>query len=176
MRNLRLLIISSLILVVSACRKGPKEPLIRTENHISTFYFIRHAEKDRSDPDNMDPELNQDGLGRAMHWAEILDPVDLDAIYITDFERTAMTAAPTSVKKEITPQYYDPKVISLEDFKRENLDKNVLIVGHSDTTPEFVNAMLNERKYEAMDDYDNGSLFIVRIINGQATDIRLNMD
>jgi len=177
MRSIGLLIILSAIVVVSACRKDPKEPLVNnTGDHISTFYFIRHAEKDRSDPDNMDPELNQNGLGRAMHWAEILDPVDLDAIYITDFKRTAMTAAPTSVKKEITPQYYDPKVISLEDFKRENLNKNVLIVGHSDTTPEFVNAMLNEQKYEVMDDYDNGSLFIVRIIDGQATDIRLNMD
>lgn len=176
MRRIGLLIILSSILVVSACRKDPREPLINTENNISTFYFIRHAEKDRSDPENIDPELNQDGLGRAMRWAEIFDPVHLDAIYITDFERTSMTAAPTSVKKEITPQYYDPKVVSIEDFKRDNLNKNVLIVGHADTTPEFVNAMLNEQKYEAMDEYDNRGLFIVRIINGQATDIRLNMD
>jgi len=28
---------------------------------ISTFYFIRHAEKDRSNPENLDPELNQEG-------------------------------------------------------------------------------------------------------------------
>lgn len=175
MRNMKLLIILSLTWVAFSCKEDRKEPLMEAE-YISTFYFIRHAEKDRSDPNNRDPELNQDGLGRAMRWAEILDPVNLDAIYITDFERTAMTAAPTSVKKEITPQYYDPKVLSIEDFMRENLDKNVLIVGHSDTTPEFVNAMLNEQKYDAMDDYDNGSLFIVRIINGKASDIRLNMD
>ena len=162
----------SLTVIVSACKEDPKEPL----EYTSTFYFIRHAEKDRSDPENVDPELNQDGLGRAMLWAEILDPVDLDAIYITDFERTSMTAAPTSVKKEITPQYYDPKAIIIEDFMRENQGKNVLIVGHSDTTPEFVNALLNEQKYEAMDDYDNSSLFIVRVINGRASDIRLNMD
>ena len=175
MKSIKLRIILSLTLVVFACKEDRREPLMEAE-YISTFYFIRHAEKDRSDPNNKDPELNQDGLGRAMRWAEILDPVALDAIYITDFERTSMTAAPISVKKGISPQYYDPKALSIEDFKRENLDKNVLIVGHSDTTPEFVNALLNEHKYEAMDDYDNGSLFIVRIVNGKASDIRLNMD
>lgn len=175
MRSIKLLIILSCIFVVSACKEDPKEP-IAEEEHISTFYFIRHAEKDRYDPNNIDPELNQDGLGRAIRWAEILDPVDLDAIYITDFERTAMTAAPISVKKEITPQYYDPRAIVIADFIRENLNKNVLIVGHCNSTPEFVNAMLQEQKYEAMDDYDNGSLFIVRIINGKVSDIHLNMD
>ena len=71
---------------------------------VSTFYFIRHAEKDRTDPNNVDPELNQDGLGRAMRWAEVLDPIPLDAIYSTDFDRTTMTAAPTSVKKDINIQ------------------------------------------------------------------------
>mgnify|MGYP000403576192 CR=1 FL=1 len=30
---------------------------------ITTYYLIRHAEKDRNDPENLDPELNQDGLG-----------------------------------------------------------------------------------------------------------------
>ena len=33
---------------------------------ISTYYLIRHSEKDRSNPENPDPELNQKGLGRAM--------------------------------------------------------------------------------------------------------------
>lgn len=176
MKNIKLLLILALTFGNMACKDEPKLPLENAEEYISTFYFIRHAEKDRSDPENIDPELNQDGLGRAIRWAEVFDPVALDAIYITDFERTAMTAAPTSIKKEITPQYYDPKAIIIEDFKKENLGKNVLIVGHSNTTPEFVNLMLGEEKYEHMDDYDNSSLFIVRIINGKATDIRLKMD
>jgi broad specificity phosphatase PhoE len=176
MKNIKLLLILALTIGNLACKDEPKVPLENAEDYISTFYFIRHAEKDRSDPENIDPELNQDGLGRAIRWAEVFDPVALDAIYITDFERTAMTAAPTSIKKEITPQYYDPKAIILEEFKKENLGKNVLIVGHSNTNPEFVNLMLGQEKYEHMDDYDNSSLFIVRIINGKASDIRLKMD
>lgn len=143
---------------------------------ISTFYFIRHAEKDRTDPENTDPELNQDGLGRAIKWAEVFDPIELGAIYSTNYERTSMTAAPTSVKKDIPVTYYDPSNIDIEAFKNSNEGLNVLVVGHSNTTPDFVNKMLQVEKYDAMDDNDNSSLFIIRIIDGEATDIRLKMD
>lgn len=143
---------------------------------ISTFYFIRHAEKDRTDQENLDPELNQDGLNRAIKWAEVFDAIPLDVIYSTNYERTSMTAAPTSVKKNIDVKYYDPSSMDIEAFKAENEGLNVLVVGHSNTTPDFVNKMLNNQKYDSMDDHDNGSLFIVRVIDGEATDFRLRMD
>lgn len=143
---------------------------------ISTFYLIRHAEKDRTDPKNSDPELNQDGLGRAIRWAEVFDPIELDVIYSTNYKRTSMTAAPTSIKKDINVTYYDPNEIDVETFKEENLSKDVLIVGHSNTTPVMANKLLGYEKYEQMDDTDNGSLFIIRIIDSTATSIRLNMN
>lgn len=149
---------------------------IKEDPVISTFYFIRHAEKDRTDPENKDPELNQAGLNRAIQWAEIFDPIELDVIYSTNYERTSMTAAPTSVKKNIDVKYYDPSSVDIEEFKMSNERLNVLVVGHSNTTPDFVNKMLGTNKYDAMDDNDNGSLFIVRIIDGEATDIRLQMN
>ncbi|MGB5648177.1 MAG: phosphoglycerate mutase family protein [Muriicola sp.] len=143
---------------------------------VSTFYFIRHAEKDRNDPENKDPELNQKGLGRAMHWAEILSDASINAIYTTDYARTTMTAAPTEVKNDLIRQYYDPSMIDIAAFKAENLGKNVLVVGHSNTTPDFVNKMIGEEKYSPMDDTDNGSLFIVQQIGDMTTDIRLNFN
>ncbi|WP_420399960.1 histidine phosphatase family protein [Flagellimonas sp.] len=143
---------------------------------ISTFYFIRHAEKDRTDPENKDPELNQDGLNRAIRWAEVFDPIDLDAVYSTNYERTSMTAAPTSVKKNIPIKYYDPTSLDIEAFKSSNERLSVLVVGHSNTTPDFVNKMLGIDKYQSMDDTDNSSLFIIRIIDGEATDLRLQID
>jgi broad specificity phosphatase PhoE len=87
-----------------------------------------------------------------------------------------MTAAPTSVKKDIDVKYYNPGDVDIEALKAENLSKNVLIVGHSNTTPVMANKLLGYEKYEQMDDTDNGSLFIVRIIDSVATDIRLNMN
>lgn len=173
MRNIKPLIALAIIIVGSiSCKKDTKN----VEPIVSTFYFIRHAEKDRTDPENPDPELNQDGLNRAIRWAEVFDPIPMDVIYSTNYERTSMTAAPTSVKKNIDVKYYDPNAVDVEEFKLINEGKNVLVVGHSNTIPAFVNKMIDLEKYQDMDDGDNSSLFIVRIIDGIPTDIRLKMD
>lgn len=160
----------TLVLTFIGCKEEPKEPII------STFYLIRHAEKDRTNPDNTDPELNQDGLNRALKWAEVFDPIELDAIYSTNYERTTMTAAPVSIKKETEIEFYDPGAIDIESFKETHKGQNVLVVGHSNTTPDFVNQLLGEEKYDQMADDDNSSLFIVRFINDDTTDFRLKMD
>ncbi len=165
-----------LMIFLLGCKEDPNIQQADVDVAVSTFYLIRHAEKDRSNPDDIDPELNQKGLGRAMHWAEILADVDLDMIYSTDFQRTTMTAAPISVKKDITVTYYDPDEINIDQFKANNEGSNVLIIGHSNSTPEFVNKLLGEEKYGPMDDYDNGSLFIVKLMGDKATDTRLHFN
>jgi broad specificity phosphatase PhoE len=111
-----------------------------------------------------------------MHWAEILKDVPLNAIYTTDFERTNMTAAPAAVKQDITVQYYDPEELDIEQFLADNRGNNVLVVGHSNSTPALVNKIIGEEKYGQMDDYDNGSLFIVQIKGDSTTEIRLNFN
>ncbi|WP_319946557.1 histidine phosphatase family protein [Flagellimonas myxillae] len=171
-----LIAIAFCTLAIVGCKDSNKDMEITEDPVVSTFYFIRHAEKDRTNPENKDPELNQDGLMRAIRWAEVFDPIELDAVYSTNYERTSMTAAPTSVKKDIPIKYYDPRSVDIEAFKTSNERLNVLVVGHSNTTPDFVNKMLGTSKYDSMDDTDNSSLFIVRIIDGEATDIRLRMD
>ena len=40
-----------------------------------------------------------------------------------------------------------------------------MISGHSNTTPEMVNKLINEQKFSQMLDSDNESLFIVKIID-----------
>ena len=177
MKALKILLVSLILLNFTSCKDDkPVEESTPKESIISTYYFIRHGEKDRSNPDNRDPELNQDGLGRAIRWERVFSEIDLNTIYSTDYERTMMTAAPTAVSRELSIQNYDPATINVEDFKIIHEGENVLVVGHSNTTPDFVNKMLGEEKYPAMDDYDNSSLFIVRIIDDKATAIRLKMD
>ena len=171
MKVLKGLLIFIFVLGFLGCKEEPE-----VADTVSTFYFIRHAEKDRTDTENIDPELSQKGLGRAMHWAEILDEVPLDAIYSTDYERTQMTAAPIAVKKNLTVQIYDPRLMDVDQFKADNLNQKVLVVGHSNTTPELVNKMIGQEKYQQIDDHQNGSLFIVEIVNDIATDMRLNFN
>lgn len=177
MKRIQVLIFLCIAMSILGCKEDQKvvdeTPF---DNGVSTFYLIRHAEKDRTDPENTDPELSQKGLGRAMHWAEILVDIPIDAIYSTDYQRTSMTAAATSVKKDVDVIYYDPSTLDIEQFKADNLNKNVLIVGHSNTTPIFTNQLIDEDKYYALDDSDNGSLFIVQIVNGVATSQQLHFN
>ena len=165
-----------LVFLAIGCQEEANTVPEELNPEITTFYFIRHAEKDRSDTEDIDPELNQKGLGRAMHWAEILEEVSLDEIYSTDYQRTTMTAAPLAVKKDLTLKYYDPDEVDIQQFKASNIGNEVLVIGHSNSTPEFVNKLLGEDKYGPMDDYDNGSLFIVQIVGNHITDQRLHFN
>tara|TARA_R110002167_G_scaffold91083_16_gene245024 strand:+ start:5018 stop:5569 length:552 start_codon:yes stop_codon:yes gene_type:complete len=176
MKPINLFLLCLLYIGFTGCKDDKKNEDIPMETGISTYYFIRHAEKDRTDSENVDPELSQEGLGRAMHWAVILKDVKFDAIYSTDFRRTSMTAAPTSIKQNIDVEYYDPKNIDIDQFKRDNLNKTVLVVGHSNTTPEFVNNIIGMDTYTEIDDNDNGSLFLVQVVNGTATSQKLHFD
>ena len=166
------------LLMVISCKEEPRtaDPVEVMSMDVTTFYFIRHAEKDRSNPEDPDPELSQKGLGRAMHWAEIFDDIPLDAIYSTDYARTSMTAAPSAVKQDLTVQYYDPGTMDIEAFRAENLGKSVLVVGHSNTTPDMLNRLMGEDRFGAMDDTDNGSLFILTIIGSEETVSRLHFN
>ena len=55
--------------------------------------------------------------------------------------------------------------------------QTVLIVGHSNTTPMFVNAIIGEDKYKQIDDNINGNLYIVMISkSGEFNDTLLSID
>lgn len=136
----------------------------------TVFYFIRHAEKDRSNPENQDPHLNSAGLERAQKWKEELKEVNFDVIYTTDFNRTRETAGPLANHNDLELSLYDPAIMNDPNFVKENSGKTVLIVGHSNTTPMFVNAILGEEKYPHMDDDNNADLYIVTIENGKISD------
>lgn len=133
----------------------------------STYYFIRHAEKDRTDPADKNPHLTEIGQERANHWSNILGHIKFDAVYSTDYNRTKETAQPTASKNNLDITLYDPKNIDAQSFMKDNKGKMVLIVGHSNTTPTFVNKILGHNKYEDIDDSNNGNLYIVTI-NGDS--------
>jgi hypothetical protein len=63
MTKLKIILISVIFIGFTNCKEDQKiADEVTTDTGISTFYFIRHAEKDRSDSENSDPELNQDGI------------------------------------------------------------------------------------------------------------------
>ena len=137
---------------------------------MTTYYFIRHAEKDTSDPQNRDPQLSDLGVERVKKWIEVFKEVDLDLIYSTNYYRTKATANPIADSKGLELQYYDPRNMNDEDFQQKTKGKRVLVVGHSNTNPHFVNSILKQKKYSDIDEAESGSLFIVTVApSGEAT-------
>lgn len=143
----------------------------------STFYFIRHAEKDRSDKANKNPNLTQAGVLRAAKWSLALQHVKFDAVYSTDYNRTLQTAQPTAEKNGLKITSYDPRNIDGKAFLEANTGKTVLVVGHSNTTPSFVNAVLGSKKHASIDDTNNANLYIVTVSpSGEMSDVLLVVD
>jgi len=140
----------------------------------TTYYFIRHAEKDRSDVTNKNPNLLQKGLFRAAKWTYVLEHVKFDAVYSTDYNRTKQTAKPTAEKNGLEIAIYNSQELNYEEFIKNTKGKTVFIVGHSNTTPMFVNSIIGSNKYDAMNDSDNTSLYIVTISrSGEVSDLVL---
>tara|TARA_B100000929_G_scaffold261993_1_gene227078 strand:+ start:105 stop:629 length:525 start_codon:yes stop_codon:yes gene_type:complete len=131
---------------------------------ITTYYLIRHAEKDRSDSTNKDPNLTNEGKERAKKWTNILKDIKFDAVYSTNYNRTKQTAKPLAESQQLDVKTYEANNLYNDDFKKLTKGKTVLVVGHSNTTPQFANAILGEKKYENIDDSENGALFIVHVL------------
>jgi broad specificity phosphatase PhoE len=133
------------------------------EDVVTTYYFIRHAEKDRSDPENRNPALTELGQERAQNWMRVFKDIALDAVYSTDYNRTQQTAAPTAQSKSLNVESYNPRTLNDSLFSNATQGKTVLVVGHSNTTPSFVNAVIGTKTYGDIDDSNNGNLYVVRV-------------
>lgn len=145
-------------------------------SEITNFYFIRHAEKDRSNPSEKDATLTDLGHQRAQHWSIILQHVPFDAVYATDFKRTKATGQPTADNNRLEIITYAVSDSYDDAFKKATQGKTVLVVGHSNTIPDFVNAVIGEEKYNEIEDDNNGNLYIVTKINGAISDLVLTIN
>lgn len=142
----------------------------------TTYYFIRHAEKIRTNPNDKDPGLSFDGYKRADKWKAVLSNVKFDAVYSSNYNRTKLTAKPTADANKLPILLYDPSKMYTESFKFNTKGKNVLIVGHSNTTPAFVNTILGENKYKQISDDNNSNLYIVTVTGDVITSTLLKID
>ena len=176
LRNIKtiVLLIAVLTLVVS-CKESGKINVAEKEN-ISVYYFIRHAEKDRSDPTNKNPSLTIQGLERANKWAVFFKDKNIAAVYSTNYIRTQQTALPIAKEQNIEIINYTTKELISEKFIANNKGKNIVIVGHSNTTPELVNILLGEKKYEDISDSENNNLFVVTLNKNKTTAKRVKVN
>ena len=119
-----------------------------------TWYFVRHFEKQLGD----NPSLTEPGKARAEALAAFFSDKPLNQVYSTDYNRTLETATPVSELKSLDVQSYDPR--NLAEFASKLKTQNhVLVVGHSNTTPEILSLMGGE--VINIEESDYGVLYIV---------------
>ena len=166
------ILITVAILTLSSC-KNEKKDNSENEETTSHYYFIRHAEKERLNPDDDNPKLTSEGKLRAENWSIILDHIKFDAVYSTNYTRTLETAKPTATKNNLEITIYKPNELDIKSFLKDTEGKNILIVGHSNSTPKLVNRIIKKEEYEDINDYTFGNLYHVTITNSKILNYEL---
>lgn len=145
----------------------------------TTVIVVRHAEKATGQGD--DPQLSDAGMARARALARALTDAGVTGVIVTNYVRTAETAAPTARAAGVTPEVV--RVPTDRDWLQSHLAEIsaavrgheggvVLIVGHSNTVSEIVAALGAERPRDICDsEYDR--LEIVNLLpNGHVRRIQ----
>lgn len=129
---------------------------------LTTVILVRHAEKAVQ---RDDPPLAREGEERARRLAYALGGLDVDAIYSTPTTRTRQTAKPLADRLglaivddlDYSPEYAAKMATRI---RAEHAGHVVVVVGHSNTTPEVARALGVESVPDIPDsDYDN--LYVV---------------
>ncbi|MBK9271773.1 MAG: histidine phosphatase family protein [Saprospiraceae bacterium] len=130
--------------------------------HPTTFVLVRHAEKELG---GKDPILSKEGTERAKILSKMLNNLPIHGIYSSAFQRTRLTAMPLAESKGIQIQEYSTETnieILLNEIHEANRGKLVLLVGHSNTLPEFLNIISNQQFQIKIKDQQYDDLFIAQ--------------
>jgi broad specificity phosphatase PhoE len=138
------------------------------------IYILRHAEKDLSDPKNQDPELSIEGRERAEALAVKLKGIKLDAAFATKYKRTRQTAFYSANNNKLEVQTYDAQDFRgiSELVKTRYNGQKVLIVGHSNTVLELLEAFGAQRPLFTLADDDYDFFFELTIDSKGKVDLR----
>ncbi len=129
-----------------------------------TVVLLRHAEKDLTNEDEANPDLSAAGKERAQKLIDAVNKYQPDAIYSTDYERTRATVRPLARKRRALTLVYDER--NLAAMKAKILSgefKRIVVVGHNNTTPALVNALLGAEKYQPLGENEYDKIWIVKI-------------
>ncbi len=147
-----------------------------SHNNCTNFYLIRHAEKVRSDKTDSNPDLNEKGLLRAHNWKNYFSNKNISKIYSTNYKRTLNTIKPLALENGLEALIYSASDIEYNDFIKSNIGETILIVGHSNTIPGFVNKLINDNYYDQIEDTNNSNLYIVSICKSKITHRLIKVD
>lgn len=131
-----------------------------------TFYVVRHAEKEVSDSTatmmNNNPPLSEIGKQRAEALKELLKNDEIGYVFSTNTVRTLSTAEPVKNYFNLVTEIYKPLPDEACISRLLSLNKNVLIVGHSNTVDDIVNKLCGAVKISSdLSDEAYDNLFVI---------------
>tara|TARA_B100000989_G_scaffold272645_1_gene230213 strand:+ start:774 stop:1274 length:501 start_codon:yes stop_codon:yes gene_type:complete len=142
----------------------------------SNIYLIRHAEKVRTDKLDRDPDLNNNGFLRAENWKNYFSDKNISRIYSTNYKRTIKTVKPLAENNNLEILIYSSNDIIYETFLKSSIGENTIVVGHSNTIPDFVNNLIDEDYYDQIEDLNNSNLYIVSLCEFGITHKLITLD
>lgn len=128
-------------------------------------WVVRHAEKDKTNPNDKDPELSEEGRIRAGDLATFLKKTKLDVAFCTPYKRTRETLDSLIIPKVVN--YTDPKSL-VDSVKKNYAGKKVIVAGHSNTVLEIIEAFGGKRPKEMLTDDDYDYIFRLTVKDDKA--------
>jgi phosphohistidine phosphatase SixA len=177
-----LITISCLILLLSVEGGGARAVACVTEDEfkVTTVYLVRHAEKAASPA--ADPPLLEAGTKRAEELARKLGKSGIKTIYISQYQRTKLTAEPLARQLGISsteipvrmsatsPRELSPQYLTEMAERISSGGGNVLVVGHNNTVPAIIKALGGDISMPLIDETVFDDLFVVTVYTkGKAT-------
>ena len=120
-------------------------------------FIVRHGEKVSETAD----ELSSVGKQRAACLAQTLKDTNVKAVITSEANRTKQTAGPTAEEHHVTAMTVkagDTAALVKEIAKDEQAG-DVLVVGHSNTIPQLLNALTGKQTAWSPTEYDDLFVF-----------------
>lgn len=129
------------------------------------YFIVRHAEKaptgNGSSMSATNPPLSDEGKQRAEDLKNELVTEKIGYIFSTNTLRTKETAEPTRAYFGLTTETYPPMPDDAFISKLKTLNKNTLIVGHSNTIDDVVNRLSGRNLLSDLPETEYNHLFIL---------------
>ena len=120
--------------------------------------LVRHAERQSS---GNDPSLTAAGKRRAALLATMFAGAGVTAIFTSGAGRTKQTAAPLAAKVGVAPRQVDDSIAAARVQILAG-GACVVVVGHSDTVPEFIEALGGPADV-VIDDHEFDRMFVLTL-------------
>jgi phosphohistidine phosphatase SixA len=119
-----------------------------------------------------DPPLSPAGEERARLLAHMLGDAGVTAIHTSDYRRTRDTGDPLARRAGVAMRVYDHRDLAGFAAELRGTPGRHLVLGHSNTTPQLVEALGGEPG-DPIEDLEYDRLYVVLLEGGRATTMLL---